>query len=206
MIIPDWSKIDRDAEGDYNIIGQVAANLKKVEPTDFSAMNRSELLEKMNVIANMELIVEIGVENNPDKNLTSTSVFLQNKDPDTFYIGVDILDRSHLNDPSKNIYTIQGCSEDPETIAKILQICPKKIDFLFIDGWHSINQCRQEWNLYTPHLVGDGIVGFHDTNHHYGPYWLAEYYIDKEVWYVNTFPGIDPMADFGIGFAWRINC
>lgn len=199
----DWSKIDRDAEGIYPHIEQVAANLKVKEPTDFSAMNRETLKTMLLSANNCKCIVEIGVENNPDKNLTSTSVFLQNKYPDAYYFGIDILDRSHLNDQSKNIYTIQGRSEDSETVAKILQVYPGTIDFLFIDGWHSINQCMKEWNLYTPLLSRRGMVGIHDTNYHYGPAWLIDFYIDKSEWNIERHIGTDPIADFGIAFAWR---
>jgi len=42
-----------------------------------------------------------------------------------------------------------------------------KIDYLFIDGWHSILQVLVDWE-YT-RAVKDGIICFHDTNYHPGP-------------------------------------
>jgi hypothetical protein len=50
-------------------------------------------------------------------------------------------------------------------------------------------------------LSKNGIVGFHDTNHHPGPRWLLEN-IDSTVWKLTNFPS-DETKDFGIGFAWR---
>ena len=41
-------------------------------------------------------------------------------------------------------------------------------DFIFIDGWHSINQVLDDWK-FTEFLAEGGIVGFHDTNTHPGP-------------------------------------
>lgn len=43
------------------------------------------------------------------------------------------------------------------------------------------------------------VVGFHDTNHHYGPAWLV-HNIDPKEWDVTNYPG-EFDSDFGIGFA-----
>ena len=36
------------------------------------------------------------------------------------------------------------------------------IDFLFIDGDHSYNGCLQDWMEWSPFIVKNGIVAFHD--------------------------------------------
>ena len=41
------------------------------------------------------------------------------------------------------------------------------IDLLFIDGWHSVNQCANDWH-YTDMLSDNGVVILHDTNSHPG--------------------------------------
>lgn len=196
--------IDMNSEGDYSVIEQVAKNLRLIEPTDFSNMNRNMLKKFLTDMPACQGIIEIGVENNPDKNLTSTSVFLKNKKPNTYYFGVDILDRSHLDNAASNVYTIQSKSEQIDNVMRrIRDVYKGPIDFVFIDGWHSINQCKLEWDLYTQVLSKRGIVGFHDTNHHSGPKWLVESYIDRNEWNVDNYTSSDPMSDFGIGFAWR---
>lgn len=40
---------------------------------------------------------------------SSTKVFLENKRPQDVYVGIDIEDKSSLNDLSRNIYTLQAC-------------------------------------------------------------------------------------------------
>jgi predicted O-methyltransferase YrrM len=40
---------------------------------------------------------------------------------------------------------------------------PKPIDFLFIDGDHSYEGVKSDWQLFTPHMTAFGVVVFHDT-------------------------------------------
>jgi predicted O-methyltransferase YrrM len=37
------------------------------------------------------------------------------------------------------------------------------IDFLFIDGDHSYEGCRRDWNEWNQHVVKGGFVAFHDS-------------------------------------------
>jgi len=53
----------------------------------------------------------------------------------------------------------------------------RPIDFLFIDGDHQESAVEQDWNDWNPHVVDNGVVGFHDarlfpggwTSQGYGP-------------------------------------
>ncbi|MDQ2719284.1 MAG: class I SAM-dependent methyltransferase [Bacteroidota bacterium] len=38
----------------------------------------------------------------------------------------------------------------------------EKIDFLFIDGDHSIKGCQADFDLYSPRIVPGGFIAFHD--------------------------------------------
>jgi predicted O-methyltransferase YrrM len=70
--------------------------------------------------------------------------------------------------------------------------------FIFIDGWHSINQVLTDWE-YTALLSPNGIVGLHDVSSHPGPNSVIKA-INKDIWEVeeNTCP-----YDHGVGFAWK---
>ncbi|WP_257666864.1 class I SAM-dependent methyltransferase [Parapedobacter tibetensis] len=37
-----------------------------------------------------------------------------------------------------------------------------RIDFLFIDGDHSIEGCKTDFDLYSPKIVSGGFIAFHD--------------------------------------------
>lgn len=199
----NWDNVDRDADAiDYGTIVNVIENINKTERTDFTQYDRDKLKEYFLKVKDCKAILEIGVENNPQSR-TSTSVFLGNKKDSTFYFGVDIDDRAYLRNESKNIHTIQTRSENiDEVMAYLNSKGVTEIDFLFIDGWHSINQVIKEFE-YTKWLSPKGIVGFHDINHHPGPKYFLEQVIDRSVWEVVECNGEDYMSDFGIGFAWR---
>lgn len=166
-----------------------------------SDCNRNALQEQFFKVRDCcKAILEIGVCRNGDQSFTH--VFLKNKRPETVYIGVDINDKSFLDDPSRNIFTIQSDSSDYN---RIVEFCRSKgveqLDFIFIDGWHSINQVMRDWEFTN--LLGDrGIVGFHDTAYHYGPNRFVNN-LNTERWHVIPNACNHTTDDYGIGFAWK---
>lgn len=199
----------RGEECDYGVVNRVIGNMRNAGiRSDFTEENRdilrAKFLELEAVRTHMGgpfTVVEIGVENNVAGE-TSTSVFLNYKHDSTFYLGIDILDRKALDNSAKNIYTLQQDSADVDRAMVFLNSKGiRVIDFLFIDGWHSLEQVTLEWS-YTQFLHPRGIVGFHDTNHHYGPKKFLEEVIDRSVWKVEEYP-FNPDVNFGIAFATR---
>lgn len=165
---------------------------------EFTDCNRSSLEEYFKKIkSGCMAILEIGVCRNSSQS--STHVFLNNKRDDCAYVGIDLDDKSFLNNDAKRVYTIRNSSSDIYTNMEIMQRHGiDKFDFIFIDGWHSINQCLIDWE-YTNWLSEGGIVGFHDVSCHPGPREFINA-LDTSKWNVvkNTCPD-----DWGIGFAWK---
>ena len=171
--------------------------VKKVELSDW---NRSQLNKHFSKVSkHAKAILEIGVCRNDDKS--STWSFINNKRPDAFYFGVDIEDKSFLNNEENNVYTLKTSSSNFEEIMKFVNSKGiEKFDFIFIDGWHSINQVLDDWK-FTEFLADGGVVGFHDTNCHPGPMLFVDnlnpdkYDIEKccTTW----------MVDYGISFVSR---
>lgn len=165
---------------------------------EFSDRNREELTKHfMKIKDNCEAILEIGVCRNNDRS--STYSFLNNKNDDTVYIGIDIQDKSFLNNEEKNIHTMKVNSsnfQDVINFAKSKGV--EKFDFIFIDGWHSINQVIDDWR-YTELLSEGGIVGFHDVTRHPGPFYFFEN-LNTDKW--ETTGNLSP-EDNGIGFCWK---
>lgn len=146
------------------------------------------------------VIVEIGVNRN-GYEVSSTSIFLKYKRNDDIYIGIDIVDKSSLNDNSKNIFTICSPSQNTDLIySKLKEFGVEEIDILMIDGYHSINQVYFEWENYTNLLSSMGIVIMHDTNSHPGPYFLLNS-IDTTQYDVYKY--LSDVVDWGIGVAVR---
>jgi len=158
--------------------------------------NRSALLEQfMKVRDNCQAILEVGIGRNNTRSFAT--VFAENKKEETIYIGLDIEDRSWLVEIGENINTIQGDSSDYEQMVDIIKnkFDVEEFDFIFIDGLHSINQVLKDWE-YTNLLSDKGIVGFHDTSHHIGPFLFVRN-LDKKKW--NVIENACPQ-DYGIGF------
>lgn len=116
--------------------------------------------------------MEIGVNRNGERSMSR--VIMDQRPENSFYLGVDLDDKSYLDNPAKNTWTIQANSHDQEKIrAFIASKGVKKLDLLFIDGWHSVNTCVNDWQ-YTDLLSDHGVVILHDTNSHPGCVGLFE--------------------------------
>jgi len=114
-------------------------------------------------------ILEIGVNRYGKSLFSTTTTILKNKASDCVYLGVDIQDKSYLNNPEKNIHTMLTNSKNRSQIRdKLLELGVEKIDFLMIDGDHSINYTVNDW-CFTEFLSKSGVVVMHDTNVHIGP-------------------------------------
>ena len=138
-----------------------------------------------NVVANMgaqlSAILEIGVNRNGERSMSR--VLMDDRPRGSFYLGVDLDDKSYLDNPDENTWTIKANSHDQEAIRSFLASKGvEKLDLLFIDGWHSVNTCVNDWR-YTDLLSDNGVVILHDTNSHPGCVALYEaasdYYYEK---------------------------
>ena len=137
-------------------------------PREFSPANQEVLRQALLRVPNPRCIVEIGVQRNPLPE-SSTGSLLRNKPKGCAYIGVDIEDKSHLANPDKSIFTLKMDSSDHASVFSLMdRLHLTHIDFLFIDGWHSVRQCLADWQ-YTGRLAPRGTVVMHDTNVHPGP-------------------------------------
>jgi predicted O-methyltransferase YrrM len=169
---------------------------------EFSICNQAALTEEfIKVKDQTKVIVEIGVSRvtyNQTYDQTSTSIFLRHKRPDTLYLGIDVDDKTFLQGFERNVFTLQSKSENYEVIkAKLDALKITQIDFLFVDGWHSINQVIDElW--YVDFMKPGGVIGFHDTNYHPGPSQIIKN-LNPEIFEVTQY--CEQQDDWGIGFA-----
>mgnify|MGYP003586417778 CR=1 FL=1 len=137
-------------------------------PREFSAANQEVLRQALLSVPAPRCIVEIGVQRNPLPE-SSTGILLAHKPDTCLYIGVDIEDKSHLADAGRRVCTLKMDSADRGRVYRRMEEGGvSAIDFLFIDGWHSVNQCLADWQ-YVERLSPAGVVVMHDTNVHPGP-------------------------------------
>lgn len=166
---------------------------------EVSADDRAKLLEEfLKVKDSCRAILEIGISRELNGEDNFTQIFLRNKLPETIYVGIDVDDKTYLNNAENKVYTIQSSSSDYEHCMNIIKSHGvDKFDFIFIDGWHSINQVLADWE-YTNILGDQGVVGFHDTAYHPGPKYFLDA-VDREKWHV-VVNAVDNPKDWGIGF------
>ena len=150
---------------------------------EFSIDNRNALQHAINLCKNTpRVFVEIGVHRNGDKS--STHTVLKNLPQNGVYLGIDIEDKTFIDDPARGIHTIKTSSSNYDVVVnKLKELGCDQIDFLFIDGWHSINQVLDDWE-YTRILSPGGVVAFHDTAAHPGPHYFMKQ-LNRVKWHVS---------------------
>jgi hypothetical protein len=171
---------------------------------EFSFCNQYSLLTEFSKVKDKcKVIVEIGVARLSTNRMedTSTTIFLNHKNDDTIYVGIDIDDKKFLESYGPNINTIKSKSENYSfVLEKFKELNIEKIDFLFIDGWHSINQLIDEL-FYFDFLNEGSVIGFHDTNYHPGPSKVIRN-LNPSMFETRLY--CESADDWGIGFAFVI--
>ena len=140
----------------------------------------------------LQAALEIGVNRNGDRSMSR--VIMDHRPPGSLYLGIDIEDKSYLNDPTANTWTMQCSSSNrADILDRMRELGHGLLDLIVIDGWHSVNQCVDDWQ-FVQRLSDHGVVILHDTNWHPGCIALFEA-VDEALW-IKTRLCID--NDFGI--------
>jgi cephalosporin hydroxylase len=66
---------------------------------------------------------------------------------------------------NQQLCLIRADSRSPETLEKLRSLLDgKKIDFLFIDGDHTYNGVKTDFQNYSSFMSPDGMIAFHDVS------------------------------------------
>jgi cephalosporin hydroxylase len=85
----------------------------------------------------------------------------------------------YIKKEKQKIFLIQGDSHSIETLRKIEEILKgRKVDFLFIDGDHSYEGVKKDFEMYSPLVRKGGIIAFHDII----PDYYTRYGIKTSTW------------------------
>ena len=133
----------------------VVSNKISTEISDANKEALDDIIRKVNV----KNVIEIGIARNNARSFTTQLLYAKKG----IYCGIDIEDKTFLNDSLNRVYTIRANSHDQSTIRSYLNtIGLEKCSVLFIDGWHSVNTVINDWK-YTDLLDDNGVVIFHDS-------------------------------------------
>jgi len=151
-------------------------------------------------------ILEIGINVYSKPLLSTTRAVLEQKHNDCVYLGLDVRDKSSINNTDKNVSTMVVDSKLRHTVReRMLELGMSTIDLLIIDGDHSIDMAINDW-CFSEFLSPFGAVILHDTNVHTGPRALFdaidELSFEKRLISGDMVKGMFP--DYGIGIARRL--
>jgi len=124
-----------------------------------------ELLERVRALAPRR-ICEIGAASG------GTLYFLTRAAaPDARIVSLDIdtpphlaFLRSNLAAPGQAVVSLEGDSQTREMVARVRGEAGGPLDFLFIDGDHSYEGVKRDFELYSPLVRPDGLIALHDIN------------------------------------------
>lgn len=139
---------------------------------------RDEIAKFLEIVAELrpKVVLEIGTARGG-----TLFLFTRAADPKAKIISIDLpggafgggypvwkipLYRSFSRDEQK-IYLIRRDSHNPQTLEEVKRILGlEKIDLLFIDGDHTYEGVKKDFEMYSPLVRKGGIIAFHDIVPH----------------------------------------
>ncbi|MBA7492407.1 hypothetical protein ES702_02957 [subsurface metagenome] len=117
----------------------------------------------------LKKVIEIGIYKGGTLRLWQTI-----SAPDSILIGVDVHDFTGGRfSNAKNVSLIFGRSDAPGVITKVKSIVGDNVDLLFIDGDHSYQVVKSDYDNYGSLVRPGGLIIFHDTQRSAGSSPLA---------------------------------
>ena len=121
----------------------------------------------------IKTVLEIGTERGGTALLWAYLVDAQ--DGEVFTVDVNSPILVYDEYPSKRIVTIQGNSHHESTYEKVKNYLKGgKVDFLFIDGDHTYEGVKQDYEWYKKLVRPSGYIAFHDIQQSQHPEWKIE--------------------------------
>lgn len=133
---------------------------RTIANNSFASQHKEELFELLNIVGKIKpkTIVEIGVHQG-----YSLETWRKAFKPE-IAIGIEpfteFLDKVAIVSP---IEIIKGRSEEQRVIDVIKERTGSKIDFLFIDGDHSYEAVKRDYENYSTMVRKGGIIAIHDV-------------------------------------------
>jgi predicted O-methyltransferase YrrM len=68
--------------------------------------------------------------------------------------------------PGRRADFVRANSHEGETLTEVSELIDGQVDFLFIDGDHTYEGVKQDFEMYSPLVADDGIIALHDIVEH----------------------------------------
>lgn len=146
---------------------------------DFGGFGRYNALRPMQIRDELSDLAERAAECEPETVLEigtarggSFYVWCRWLDSASTFVSLDLPGSHGEKDPGflraftdSEVVTVRGDSHDPATRDRVAEAVDGTVDFLFIDGDHSYEGVKSDFEMYGS-LVGDGgMIALHDVDH-----------------------------------------
>lgn len=155
-------------------------DFRKIADKSGASQDPFELRQMLELVAQLKpkKILEIGVHTGGGLKAFGDAF------PDAKLYGLEI-DITHL--VFTDFELIEGDATKPEIIEQVRKFGP--FDFIFIDGDHTYEGVKADWENYHTMVRPGGAVGFHDTSR-MGEGWMSKVEVRKlleELWKSNSY-------------------
>ena len=100
----------------------------------------------------------------------------------------------------QKLHLLRANSHDPSTLAKVKELFGARlIDLLFIDGDHTYEGVKQDWEMYSPLVRSGGLIVFHDISGNYSDTEVKKHWDSIRANYVHKEYSSYPGGKCGIG-------
>jgi predicted O-methyltransferase YrrM len=100
----------------------------------------------------------------------------------------------------QQLHLLRASSHDGSTMAEVKRLLgDRSVDFLFIDGDHTYEGVKQDWEMYSPLVRPGGLVAFHDIAGNYDDTQVKRLWDDIKPGYVHNEYMTHPRGFYGIG-------
>jgi predicted O-methyltransferase YrrM len=80
------------------------------------------------------------------------------------------IDLPSMKEPAQTVHVVHGNSHDAATLERVKQLLAgTPLDLLFIDGDHTYDGVRQDYEMYRSLVRPGGLIAFHDIVHTHWP-------------------------------------
>jgi predicted O-methyltransferase YrrM len=103
----------------------------------------------------------------PDAMLVSLDLPPYERNSGGLRIAIDL---QPMKQPGQTVRVVHGNSHDPQTLKRVRTLLGERmLDLLFIDGDHTYDGVRQDYEMYRSLVLPGGLIGFHDIVHSHWP-------------------------------------
>jgi predicted O-methyltransferase YrrM len=100
----------------------------------------------------------------------------------------------------QKIHLMRANSHSPATLIETKRLLSgQPVDFLFIDGDHSFEGVKQDWEMYSPLVRAGGLVVFHDVAGNYEDTQVKAFWDTIKTGYPHSEYKVHPDGLYGIG-------